>query len=361
MGKLYILGDLHFGARKSSKVFIKYLEDCLYNTIDKLTKEDKVIILGDIFENRNSVDFEILNSAIAIFKLMSEKCQSIDVIVGNHDLYYKYTKQENTNCKFLDIFDNVDVIYDSKVIDWEGLKIYGCSWIDDVTRKNKVIKECKKVKPNIVCGHFDCSNLHGTIHDESTYVSDKDFTKNTLVFSGHYHQNKLHGNIQFVGSFIATTFSDVGSKKGYYVLSNEDKIDIKFVENNCPKFEYLKIDNPVDFVEKMSNVDTKTKNLLRKQIKGNYIRIFLNEYDPNNQMVHNIIKSYEPRDTSISFNRHQVDISESQFTGFSSKDVEFHEVLKHYIKETTKEQQVETDKILGIIDHYHKKYSEEKV
>lgn len=359
MGKLYILGDLHFGCRKSSPLFLDYLISSLNTFISRLWRNDKVIILGDVFDHRNTVDFTVLNKAIDLFYLMSEKCNSIDIIAGNHDLYYKNC-DANVNYRFLSyISDNINIVHDIQTVQYDGIDILLCSWIDTVEKKTEFLDKIKGHE--IICGHFDCGDLYNVKHDEITYLKSSE-VKDKLVFSGHYHQNKKIDNIQFVGSFISSTFSDVDSKKGYYELdaskiSVTNEIDIKFVKNDCPSFEYMSIDNAGEFLVSMMNLNMETKELLRKKIEGNYIRIFLNEYDTNNVGVCKLIKSYNPKDLSVVYKRPEIEIKESNFEGFHKKDGDFKEVLHHYIKENIDEN-VNPDKILNIVDHYHRKFSE---
>ena len=357
MGKLYLVGDIHFGARKSSPVFLKYLTDCLDDMIKKLTKLDRVVILGDIFEHRNSVDFTVLNTAISYFEKLSNSCNYVDILVGNHDLYYKQCEYENINCRFLEMFKNVRLFHGVETSSWDAYDILYCGWIDNPEKKHKLIKSIKK--QDIILGHFDCNEVYGGENLKPTYIGSSEI-EGPLIFSGHYHQRRKIGNINYVGSFISTTFSDINNKKGYYVLETKnDKLDVKFVKNNCPNFTYFEIENQTNFIETMENIAPEDEKILKNSINGNYIKIFLNEYDKNNVAIYNIIKKYEPKDITVSYNRQVKENTETKFEGFDIKDIEFHKILIKYIKEKVDENIINPDNIVNKITHYHQKFNEE--
>ena len=96
-----ILGDIHFGVRRNSALFHTILMESLDWFLKSVKKTDSIVILGDIFDSRSSVDFKVLNDAIVFFNNLSSKCKDVHILVGNHDLYYKENDIYNVNCRFL--------------------------------------------------------------------------------------------------------------------------------------------------------------------------------------------------------------------------------------------------------------------
>ena len=98
---IIVIGDLHFGIRRNNKIFHKILLKELDWVLSKITRKDSVIILGDIFDSRSSVDFQILNDAWDFFITLSRTCKEVFIVAGNHDLYYRENRSEYVNCRFL--------------------------------------------------------------------------------------------------------------------------------------------------------------------------------------------------------------------------------------------------------------------
>jgi UDP-2,3-diacylglucosamine pyrophosphatase LpxH len=47
---------------------------------------DKLVVLGDIFDNRTSINTKVLNSVVKLFETLS-KIIEIHIILGNHDIF----------------------------------------------------------------------------------------------------------------------------------------------------------------------------------------------------------------------------------------------------------------------------------
>ena len=89
--KVALISDLHFGIKKNDKIFqesqLKFFKEQL---VDELKKRDinKIFVLGDIFDTRQSVNVQTENVVLDLFR-NTFKDFEVHVIVGNHDLYYK--------------------------------------------------------------------------------------------------------------------------------------------------------------------------------------------------------------------------------------------------------------------------------
>lgn len=325
MPRIVVLGDLHFGVRRNSKVFHDILLKSLSVALNNIKKTDSVVLLGDIFDSRSSIDFKILNDAWDFFIKLSRSCKELFILAGNHDEYYKEFSRENTNCRFLEFEPGSDskiapvkVVTELSVIKIADKNCLFIPWIDNEDKKNAA-KKALEGSNDVLFGHFDTIGLYTNTDPLSLPLSFslEDFQQIPLVFSGHYHKRLKRGNVQYVGSFTNTTFNDLDDIKGFYII-NKDKVS--FEGNGCPQFHYLKIDNPNQFVKAIELADTKALKTLKDKIKGNFIKIFLHEYRKENDEVYKIIKSMEPLEVIVAFER--VDFSEevpTDFEGFDSK------------------------------------------
>ena len=102
MSKILLIGDTHLGlgypnsVDKWFKVHQEYFQDFLLPLLKKeLTKDDIIVHLGDLFDNRSVIPINILNYAQNILEEMAQICP-VHVIIGNHDLYTKSTNDVNT-------------------------------------------------------------------------------------------------------------------------------------------------------------------------------------------------------------------------------------------------------------------------
>ena len=93
--KVAILNDTHAGCRNSSDIFIKYQER-FYNEVFFPYMEEhdikQILHLGDYYDHRKYVNFKALNSNRKVFlDRIRELGIHMDIIPGNHDVFYKNT------------------------------------------------------------------------------------------------------------------------------------------------------------------------------------------------------------------------------------------------------------------------------
>ena len=95
--KVAILNDTHCGVRNSSDIFIKYQER-FYTEVffPYLKKHDikQILHLGDYYDHRKYVNFKALNSNRKVYlDRLREDGIHMDIIPGNHDVFYKNTNE----------------------------------------------------------------------------------------------------------------------------------------------------------------------------------------------------------------------------------------------------------------------------
>jgi DNA repair exonuclease SbcCD nuclease subunit len=366
--RIIIIGDLHFGSRKNNKVFHDILMKELNWSLTKIKKDDSVVILGDIFDSRSNTDFKILNDAWGYFITLSRSCKEVFIVAGNHDEYYKNVSRETTNCRFLEFEPSSDskispvkVITGLEEITIANKRCLLIPWIDSEDK----LKEAKKrinSSIDIVFGHFDMVGLYHNNDPLSLPISFSvdDFKDVTHVFSGHYHKRMQQKNVTYVGSFINTTFNDLNEIKGVYIL---DEDIIEFVPNSCPKFHHLTIDNPLVFINSYKASTEEMREAINQKINGNFIKLFLNEYKKENEDVFKLIKSMEPMDIHVTFNRMELNEGDNVlFDGFDTK-TDISVVLTQYIDSISEKipSEISPDDIKSLINKKNLEYKQTPV
>ena len=90
-----ILNDTHAGVRNSSDIFIEYQARFYEEVFFPYLLENNIkniLHLGDYFEHRKYVNFKALNQNRRVFlDKLREYNIHMDIIPGNHDVYYKNT------------------------------------------------------------------------------------------------------------------------------------------------------------------------------------------------------------------------------------------------------------------------------
>jgi len=270
MSKILIIGDTHLGlgypnsVDKWFKVHQEYFQDFLLPLLRKeLTKDDIIIHLGDLFDNRSVIPINILNYAQNLLEEMAQICP-VHIIIGNHDLYTKATNDVNT-VKLYKYIPGITVYEEPTKIDFMGKSILMMPWVEKRKDQIEILKKFSG------CDYLFChSDLNGAkmhltsvAHKNQDKIDVEEFSNFKKVYSGHLHINQRSKNFTFVGNLFEMDRNDLGNQKGIFILDVIDGSE-RFVENNVsPKFKKVYIRNEED-IESLDGVSTK-----------NYIDLFI--------------------------------------------------------------------------------------
>ena len=98
--KIALLNDTHCGIRNSSDIFIDYQEKFYTDVFFPYLLENDIkhiIHLGDYYEHRRFINFKALSANRKHFlDKLREYGITMDIIPGNHDVYYKNTNDLNS-------------------------------------------------------------------------------------------------------------------------------------------------------------------------------------------------------------------------------------------------------------------------
>jgi len=244
--RAFILSDTHLGARSNSIEWLEMMHEwIMLDFIPKVKKEykpgDILIHCGDVFDNRQSVNLLVLHNGISIFEELSKIfVDGIYVIAGNHDVMRK-TTNDVSSLDSLKYIPNVHIFKEPlqatiKTNSRELIVLF-MPWRTSEKEERSCIKEYETWKCEYLFCHTNIRNLSFDKYrkvDEG--IGKSDLVKFKQVYSGHIHWQQKRENITMIGNPYQMTRSDLGNKKGWYILDFDDGSS-RFIENDfSPKF-----------------------------------------------------------------------------------------------------------------------------
>jgi len=227
---------------------------------------DTVIMAGDVFHVRGSVNPVVLNSLKDTLALCHAKYGTKFIIIpGNHDLAGRDTERLGSAVTALEC-DYVTVTADTYID--EALNIAMIPWhesIDSLKAEIEATKArvgtpagCDLILHAPIDGVIDGLPAHGL---DPAWLSETGFRR---VYSGHYHNHKVFPaglavtEVVSIGALAHHTWSDVGTKAGFLLV---DEGRMTWRKSHLPQF--------VDLAQ-LANVDPDDVPLL---VDGNYVRV----------------------------------------------------------------------------------------
>ena len=201
--KIAIINDTHCGMRNSSDIFIQYQEKFYEEVFFPYLKEHgikQIIHLGDYYDHRKFINFKAQNANRQMFlNVLKEEGIHMDIIPGNHDVFYKNTNELCSLKELLGYYtSNVNIVMKPKVLDYDGCSIALLPWINSENYVDSInfIKTCKA---SILGAHLELvgfdmmkglPNAHG--------MTTEHFDRFETVLSGHFHTKSSQGNIHYL-------------------------------------------------------------------------------------------------------------------------------------------------------------------
>jgi len=239
--KIALITDTHWGIRNDNAQFNdnnkKFLDDVFFPRLHSMGI-NHVIHLGDIVDRRKYINFLTAKRLRDDFLDPLETMGiTLDIIAGNHDVYYKNTNEVNALEELINgKYQNVKIFTGASTVTQEdGTSILYVSWINDDNRAD-TLKEIHDTKSQIVLGHLELAGFQMYRGSMESHGDSPDlFGRFDLVCSGHYHHKSSSGNIHYLGSHSQFTWSDYGDDRGFHILDTETK-ELEFVVNPYEMF-----------------------------------------------------------------------------------------------------------------------------
>ena len=271
MSRIWMVSDSHLGCRSNSVLWLEIIEDYFFEFFIPLAKKnykkgDVLFHLGDVFDNRQSINLAAQNLGIRVFEELSKIFPETHIIVGNHDIMRKNSNDiSSVDC--LKYIPNVNVHKEPKVLTYGDSKCLLMPWRRDSAHEKETLEKITESIDYMFC-HTETQgvqispstyHLHEGGNDLSTF---KRFKK---VYSGHIHYRQEKENFILVGNPYQMTRSDRGNQKGVYIL------DLKTGEHEFIQNEH----SPVFIRYYINEILERRMDDLLKEIKGNFVDVFI--------------------------------------------------------------------------------------
>lgn len=250
INKIFLVGDLHLGIRNNSVEWADIQKEFLLEVLPKTAidngfnpETDILILEGDIFHSRESINVRIQNDSMEIFENLAKVFKrGVFIILGNHDVYYKDSNQVNSVRHLKHLAENIHVFESPEILtineteNWLMLP-----WVEDTKTLGGHVADYAGMCNRIVC-HADIKGLkfnrwtkveHGL---EITALSQYN-----RVYSGHIHHRQEQDNILYTGTPYQMDRGDRGNTKGYYIIDAKNNYLETFIENQTSP-NYVKYD-----------------------------------------------------------------------------------------------------------------------
>tara|TARA_Y100000592_G_scaffold95818_1_gene163114 strand:- start:842 stop:1888 length:1047 start_codon:yes stop_codon:yes gene_type:complete len=298
--KIALLTDTHFGARNDnpnySNYFYKFYDDIFFPYLEAHNIKD-IIHLGDVLDRRKFVNFKTLNDFNNKF-VNRIKDYNVDIIIGNHDTYYKNTNEINSP---QELMDWGNIYAEPIVIERGGMRMLILPW---VTPENieKTTMMLEQESADIVLGHLEIQGFQmNNGHVSNTGLDKKLFRRFETVLTGHFHKKSDDGQIFYLGSPYEFVWTDYNCQKGFHILDTETR-EIEHIKNPYTIHEKVYYnDEANDYKEfNYSNYDSKYVKLIVEKKKDYYLFDKFVDGFYKNVKVHDlkIIEDYSDLDAS---------------------------------------------------------------
>jgi hypothetical protein len=190
----------------------------------------------------------------------------MDIIPGNHDVYYKNTNDLNSLNEILEQHDRITIYNEATVVSYDKLDILLLPWICEENH-DRSIEAIKKSKATILAGHLELGGFEVMRGIKAIDGMDRKlFDRFDMVLSGHYHAKSSKDNIHYLGTQFQFTFADANEDKYFHILDTD-------------KRELTPVRNPDSMFHKLIYDEDKVPQV-KKEYKDSYIKIIvLNKKD----------------------------------------------------------------------------------
>ena len=245
--KIAILNDTHCGCRNSSDIFMDYQERFYSEVFFPYLKQNgitQILHLGDYYDNRKTINLKALNHNRQIFlDKLREYNIHMDIIPGNHDVYFKNTIELNSLKELMGHYINeVDILMDPIVRDYGGVKFGLVPWICPENEK-ECLKFLENCGADVIGGHFELAGFEmdkGLVCKEG--MDPKPLQRFETVLSGHFHTKSSKGNIHYLGAQMEFFWNDCDDPKHFHILDTETR-EITAVQNPVRIYEKIYYDH----------------------------------------------------------------------------------------------------------------------
>jgi len=213
--RVAIVSDIHIGKHQNNsnwhKIALEFGE-YFRETLKKDNIKD-IIICGDVNDDREEISVQSINVVNELFTMWKDF--NINIIVGNHDCFYK-TRSDVNSLALFSGWENINII--NKITEYNifGKLLAFCPWGTNTEQ----IPRCDYLFGHFEINGFNLSKMKVCIKGEE---SEPFLQKAPMIISGHFHlrddRKYKNGRILYVGSPYELDWGDCGTDpRGFYYL-----------------------------------------------------------------------------------------------------------------------------------------------
>lgn len=264
MSKVIITADIHLGIANRTNDIMWALNNIQRYAIEN--NIDTVLVLGDLFHDRFSLDIEVLSVAHKFFKKCRELGQQWIVFPGNHDMYLKYSWDINS----LECLDGLITLIDSvKLLRINGYRYWVVPFIFHENAYLKVINHiseyCEEGDQLLTHIGINSAVLNVCFQLEHWKMINLESTPFSKIWTGHFHVHQDVGKVTYPGGPIPFKFDEGNVDHGFIVYEHGSET-YEFVN----LFEYGHEPRPPMF---LTVAEQDINNLTQDEVSNNNIRI----------------------------------------------------------------------------------------
>lgn len=249
------IADIHFGAMNPKRLYDElqlFLEE-----IENVPKIDLVVVAGDLFNNRLSVNGDHAKYCIKfcadLFKIAMNKSSKVIFLKGteshdNDQLSMLYSMKNMTECDF----EIIETVTDKEILPNLNVLFIPEEYMEN---KDEYYKDYFDKKYDFIFGHglVDKALFIASIQEsEFTRPNAPIFSADLLsdithgsVYFGHVHKGMDYRKFRYVSSFSRWAFGE-SEAKGFYITTydtdTKEIVKEKFIENIlAPRYDTVKI------------------------------------------------------------------------------------------------------------------------
>lgn len=260
--KIAILNDTHAGCRNSSDIFMDYQERFYSEVFFPYLLENnitQILHLGDYYDNRKTVNFKALAHNRKIFlEKLREYGITMDIIPGNHDVYYKNTNELNALKELQGHYMNeVNLIMEPTEMNYDGLCVGLVPWINPQNEEAS-LEFLANTKATLIGAHLELQGFEmarGQVCMSG--MSKSHFDRFETVLTGHFHAKSSQGNIHYLGAQYEFFWNDCGDPKHFHILDTETR-EVTPIRNPLTIYEKIYYDHEqMNKFQDLSHLDEK--------------------------------------------------------------------------------------------------------
>lgn len=271
--KLAFITDTHWGARGDNLAFTEYFNRFYYNQFFPYLEEhgvSNIIHLGDIVDRRKYINFVTARHLRKFVQTCHDKNIKLDVIIGNHDTFYKNTNDVNSMKElFSDTVLNINFYDEPTDIVRDGLTIGVLPWVCSGNYEQSM-QYLEDTKAQVLLGHLEIAGFEmyrGSVNDHGFDM--KIFNKFDIVCSGHFHHKSSRGNIFYLGAPYEITWSDWNDPRGFHIFDTDTR-ELTFIENRYKMFHKVHYNDSNNTMDEVLDIDV-------EQLKNSIVKVIVHE------------------------------------------------------------------------------------